>query len=624
MTFLQKRLHVLVPGSFVTALLYSVFSLAFIISPYWAIDKNPTNRVLLLLVTVVLGLAWTAAAGSRLKVDLEPGAWLVFLILLAAMAAMNYRQLTGVIPWRGDEDFHIIKMISFASIVQRMGAWTLAGVAGYAVFLVLAWRKPKWAELAGALVTLGTAAYILEQNPFVHQFPYFLLRYPFFSYWFAVIAPAIGQAAGDPYHEVLYRLLPIIFAAALAWAFQHQIPSPNLAGRLLLGLSVATIPLVFYYSSIFYLEMPAVFLMLVVCFRIRGLLFDEVEQVKRSPAWYCLILIGFIKETTLPFLLCFLVSRWAVQHLKQMPWSPIFQTPESSRVEERKGSIFSRIAGEAGVAFVVLLPVVLYVILRNTYWPNGRAFGMQLANLVNPEAYIAFGKSFVEQFGVFLFFFLGGCFLLLKRKEYASVLFYLLAFVGIPLFHITDSWIFAGYSRFNLFVLPLVLAGSAVFLRWVYEHRSAAALVMAGAAIAASLAITPIRWDGSKEPYWDSYNVDTAEHYYPYREAIRWLKSTHPGEKTLIVGWTTDYFIKFYAEKYQWMNWEVLKRDQNIQNEPLFISRALAGASKENYPIVLVHVLSRDYTAPEKTSGYKVEKVVENSAHKLIIYRQGP
>jgi len=623
MTIFQKRFSVLFPGTFVTAFLFSLFSLAFIITPYWTVGETPTSRLVLLMVTIVTGLVWCVAAGAGLRAHFEPIEWVIFAMLLAAMAALNFQQLTGVIPWRGDEDFHIAKTLFVAQKFVLIGKWILLGLIAYTVFLFLAWKKPRWAEIAGALITLGVVVFFIEANPFARQFPVFLLRYPFVSYWFAAIAPAVAQTAGDPYHEVLYRLLPLVFAGALAWTYQRHLPSSNSGEKLLWGLSVATIPLVFYYTSISYLEMPAVFLMLVVCFRIKDLLYLDAAQLKSSPVWYCLILIGFIKETTLPFLLCFVACRWAVQYLKQKPRSPLYQPQEGSVVERQAVPFAARFLGELGVAFAVLMPLFLYLGFRNTLW-GGRGYGMQLSNLIQPKAYIAFAKSFIEQFGVFMLFFIGGCILLVKRKEYATVAFFLLAFVGIPLFHITDNWIFAGYSRFNLFVLPLVLTGSAVFFCWVYERKKAASLVMGCLAIVASLAITPIRLDGSKQPYWDSYNINTSEHYYPYREAITWLKDTHPNEKVLIVGWTTSYYIDFYAGKYDWKNWEVLKRDRKIRNEADFISHALATAKKQKTPVVLVHVISVEFPVVTENSGYQQEMIIQNSGHSLIVYRQGP
>ena len=51
---------------------------------------------------------------------------------------------------------------------------------------------------------------------------------------------------------------------------------------------------------------PAVLLMAIVAFHAEALLFDEVHEVLQHPAWVALVLIGFIKETALPFLAAFL------------------------------------------------------------------------------------------------------------------------------------------------------------------------------------------------------------------------------------------------------------------------------------------------------------------------------
>lgn len=74
-------------------------------------------------------------------------------------------------------------------------------------------------------------------------------------------------------------------------------------------MAVATIPTIFYYSSITYLEMPAVMLMTIVCLRIEPLARNDTSAIKQDVGWYALILLGFIKETTLPFILMFLAYR---------------------------------------------------------------------------------------------------------------------------------------------------------------------------------------------------------------------------------------------------------------------------------------------------------------------------
>ena len=66
----------------------------------------------------------------------------------------------------------------------------------------------------------------------------------------------------------------------------------GISNKLLWALSVASVPMVYCYFSVLYLELPAAILMLVVCLRIVSPLADDGGNIRRNPAWYALILGG--------------------------------------------------------------------------------------------------------------------------------------------------------------------------------------------------------------------------------------------------------------------------------------------------------------------------------------------
>ena len=63
-------------------------------------------------------------------------------------------------------------------------------------------------------------------------------------------------------------MVPFLSSFLLVWIFQKDLSRSRPYRNLVWGLVVASIPLVYYYSSILYLEMPAVVLMLIVCFNL--------------------------------------------------------------------------------------------------------------------------------------------------------------------------------------------------------------------------------------------------------------------------------------------------------------------------------------------------------------------
>ena len=318
----------------------------------------------------------------------------------------------------------------------------------------------------------------------------------------------------NPYQEVFYRMVPFLSTFALVWIFQRDLCRSKPILNLFWGLAVASIPLVYYYSSILYIEMPAIALMLIVCLNIPSLLKDDFQKIKENPAWYALILIGFIKETTIPFLVCFIgwrliagvvQGRISLKSIKTScaAWGMNFSSP-----------------------CAVLLPVLFYLFLRGTLSQQSRWFSLTLANLSKPIVYSTLLRSFYDQLGLpFFLLFCASCFFLFWKKEFLQAGFFLSLFVLYPAFFAVDTLIYTGYSRFNLFIIPPVLAGAWILIKRLMESRKIIGTITACAILTINLWASPVFIDGTKKPLWGNYLTDTSEHYYPYREALTWLKT---------------------------------------------------------------------------------------------------
>jgi hypothetical protein len=639
------------PKTFVLAVLALVYILAFIVSPYWMMARSPVEMILILIVTISLGAVWCYLSAGELRVHSRGGGLLPFAGLLLGMAALNYRPFISVIPWRGDESVHIAKILYLTSRIPVN--WILCIFFLFGLILYAAWRGSGWAMVPGTLLVVGVVIFYWRNDVLDAANESWILRYPLIDYWLYMLVPKLAGAVFGPYHEILYRIFPAVSMFVLAWIFQSELARSQGPADLLWGFSVATVPIVFYYSSVLYLEPLALFLMLIVCLRIKDLVRDDHDRLGKNPAWYALILIGFIKETTIVFLVCFLICRFIFRLWSRKRPGTFEKQPEDGPGVKSTGPLRRFFAGEMAVFFSVFFPYLLYIFLRSTLTTN-RSFHPYLPSLMDFSVYRAIGQSFLEQFGPFLILFVAGCLLLALRREYSTLCFLLLLFLVIPAFHAADNrGYFAGYSRFNLFVLPAVLAGAQVVLREVVRQRRMLGSVAAGAIILVNLLISPVNPDGTKAPFWGNYLFDTSEHYYPYKEALLWLKETGGDERILFTGMDYTYFLDFYFDGLDWhprhqveqvlvsaspddkfglyfdpLDWHPQRKINRLLmtggGESDNLSKMLVFAGDNDFDVVVYQVLGTDIPRARETGDFHLEKVFRNEAHVLLVYSKAP
>jgi hypothetical protein len=182
-----------------------------------------------------------------------------------------------------------------------------------------------------------------------------------------------------------------------------------------------------------------------------------------------------------------------------------------------------------------------------------------------------------------------------------------------------DTIEYAGYSRFNLFVLPSVLAGSAVCVQFIGTKKKWYLPALTALVLAANLARSPVNIDGTKKPYWGNYLVDTSEHYYPYPEALSWLRDHHNPALILFAGLDFFYYLDFYFDKLNWHpQYELLN---NFRTGDLAsFHDALQTASKNGSACVVVRVDENTVQKPDGVSQFWQLKVFSNRAHSLLVY----
>lgn len=632
----------------IRAALGCVFAVAFIVSPYWAMTSSLILRWVLLGAILGLGILWAAAAAGEARLRVEVHRLPVMAILFAAILALNIRSLMGALSWRGDELTHITRILELVDKTPL--GWILYFASVIAFVLFAAWRQPKWVLVPAIALVAGAAAFGSRPDG-ITLADAWILRYPLLNYWIFMLAPKFASLTGGLYTEALYRIVPFAAMCALAWTFQRRAPGGDGPVGSLWGLAIATVPVVFYYSSILYTEPAAVALMLAACLNIEVLLQTDSAAIRQQPGWYALILVGFVRETTLPFLLFFVVCRTAYQLRSRRAMVGPDKPSESVLSGERGDRLRQLVYGEAQVVYATLLPIILFIVLRSSLG-SPRTYTPVLQAVLNPSVYRAIAQSFIEQFGAWLLLFAVGCWVLVRQKDYNTPAFLLLVAIGTPILSGLDrDGIYAGYSRFNLLVLPSILAGTAIALKHVPLRRLALTTLLPCLLIAVNLLQSPIHLDGTKVPFWGNYLYDTSEHYYPYPEALSWIKQNAPDDRILFGRPAYGYGFGFYFNQLGWHPqytaigirlpvsydrvWDMyfvpsawhpkraldtLIAESNPQGEVGIVLETLRVGVEGDFGVVVYQVLGEHVPAVQGDSDYQLQKIFVNEAHSLMVF----
>ncbi len=597
----------------ITAFLLFLFNLAYIITDYWNMFGSLAMKALFLALSLFLAFGWSLLGSGALRFLRYKKGWLTFLLITALMFVLNYLPLTSDLPWRGDEDYHVTKTLDLFGKVPWYAYVSI--LAAWCVVIWLARRKPHLAATIGGILTAGMLILYPGSKLFAN------IRYPFISYWGFTLPLELLSWINGPYHEILFRIIPFLSAVALAWLFQRHVVSKGVGLKILWALAVAVMPLVFYYSSILYLELPAVFLMTLACLNAETLVKKNFSEVKQNPGWYGLILAGFIKETILPFTFAFIAFRlfFAVKRLVQ---NENHHQDSGDFGFLNLGGRTQFILGELSFIFVTLLPNVYYLVYR-WFFPASRSYGMDWSNLFNNFSdYIVIVQSWVEQFGLFLLLFIAGCVILIKQKKFSTAFLYVALFLGYSVFFHLDKEQYLGYSRFNLLLFPPLAAGAAVLVKSIVQKSRTYGALLAVVVIASSLLLSPIHRDGSKVPYWGNHLTDTSEHYFPVEEAIRYIMDG-PNAKgsTLFAGVKYGYSYPFYQKK---LDWQPERVNVFITSEEFDdatnLNKALILAEQEGYEFIIFFVQDRVSPQLPRDSQFRELNTFSNMGHTIVLY----
>ncbi len=623
---MRLRSRIAFPRPLVFALLFSLFLLCFIVTPLWNTLPGLPLKAAFLALTLVSAFPWawwgSGAEGAGPPYLRSPtlGDLLTLLAMAIPIFVWNFPALSASIPWRGDEEYHIL----FAAQLADMVPGHLAHLAVLACFLAWAWRNPVMnRSVISATMIFGILAAFAGRS--AHLDIYRVLRYPILlkyltalPVYLSTLMPslsAIPFGPGGPFPEIPYRLLPLLSGILLSWCgfrFLGRHPLPIRIGG---ALIIAGLPLVRYYQTLFYLEMPAVLCMTLVCFQAVPLLRADPKSLVRYPGWYALLLIGFLKETTLPFLAAFLCCRLLFQ------LSRLLQLSRPSRLASlpQRPFAWKAWAREAVVFFCVAFPLFLYLFYRlrlNT----SRGYHPEASNLLDPRFLILVARSWWDSFGLLLPLSAAGAALLLRRRsryKWPALVFPCLAFFLVFLFHFLDGGLYVGYSRFNLFLLPALMALAWEALRYGAVRRPSLAVAALVLIFAANLALTPLNPDGSRKPNWGIYASEIGDHSYPYREALACVKREHAGEKIRLTGLYYPYATWFYLGPDGVPELSLVDKPAD---EGATLDSLLAASAAEGFADVLYHVIGDTVPAIVDVHGYGRRREFRNQAHVLVLF----
>jgi hypothetical protein len=621
--------------------LFLAFNLSFILSPYWLLPAFAEGwlRTALLIFLIAAGTTWAwLGSGAVAFGAFRRPVWL--LLVSVPLVALNARALGAGIPWRGDEGFHfggtaalflhlhqkslapvealmIASVFGFVWAARRLDSFGLraaaicAGFIAVEIFVVEILRHHLGDSLQYPYNRLGGRTSILPDRTFED---YNLLRYPYVVRWLSAIpllllSPFIHLTLPFTGHgeEVAYRLVPLFSALLIAWAVWLGMANKAAWMRWLMAMAVGTTPLLVYYTSTLYLELPAVLLMTIALLDIERLLVSPPRQLGSIPAWYALIMVGFVKETTFPFLLTFVACRLLGRARAIKSWREV--------------------GAEMAVMVAALFPWALYVFFRDI-WAESNPYVPEFARLWDAKNYRALFHSYAGQFGPLAVLACGGIIYLMLNRRYLVVLFLVGAFVGDALVHLVDQVHLVGYSRFNLFLLPVVTMAATYAIDLISRRQAAVAALLAAGVISANLWISPLHADGTKVGGWGDYGFDESEHDYPYREAVGWLAVHHARDRILVTG--MDYNLELYFYRPDSMHITLMTLPYNRvdsiapHDDPRAVASDLAGAAREGFDVVVYHVWGADSSAMPQPPGWRLARVISNQSNCLVVYERSP
>ena len=581
--------------------LFSLILLCFVLTPLWNSLPGFSLKIMVLLLTLIFAyvFAWFGSSDVTLfnLSQLKSG-----LFIFVLMTLFNGRALLLSITWKGDEDFHFLFAKQLFEIVCTHKFYGI--ITFFFFFFFLVQKKLNKFTLLVSLVLAILAAWAGHH---AHLDIYNILRYPItIKYFTAGLVYLYSFLPANNYPELPYRMIPFVSSTITIWLAWKVLKTSRAFPRIFMICFLITIPILRYYCTLFYLEMPAVLCMTLVLIRAPLLLEKSLSEIIQDASWYALIFLGFIKETVLPFLLVFMACRF------------IFYTISLFKLK----FCINDWLREALFYLMVGTPLFLYLCYRMGMG-NARSYQPSFQNLLDLTLVKILLQSWWESFGILFPLAMAGLVLLLIRKQWPQLVLFFTTLIAFTLFHFIDGNLYIGYSRFNLFLLPVFLLAGLEFMVFVAAINPKIILVITTIGLTVNYFLTPLNWDGTRKPHWGIYLSDVGENDYPYKEALMEIKKLHFGNQVRLVGNPYPYLLNFYLEPKEMLTMSLDSLSLNRQNqnrEAQFLDSLLNDSEMKGFKAVLFHLFTDSLLANYNDHVYKHHQVFSNQAHSLVLF----
>lgn len=581
------------------------FALAFLILPYWLYfggkQLAPPLQILWFAAMAAAGRLWAKAleAVTGDSRPLPPLTWWKAAAAAAALLCISWPAFFQVVPSRGDESQHILRLWEWLLFVRSLlQSWTGRLALGcFAATLVLVRKKWRIAAAAalGCAMGLWICAILLTASSVDMNW---LPRYPGLQIWWQATALAYAPIKSWIAQEALYRVTPFLAVLGLAlYAMRGPLAPCSAPIQLGAAFLIATAPAVRYYSTLLYLDLPLAAAMTIVCFEIEELAaFSRTGKIPGSAGWYALLLAGFLKETALIFIATSLLfCAWGRRRLT--------------------------------IAWAVGAPVALFLVSAGVQ----RGYAFRPANWATFSNYKILAGALWEQYGWLLLLAAIGVVLLAKERRVLLIAFGLAVGVAYTLFYLGDSAIvlqqgvwrpkYLGHARFMLAWLPALAAFSAQALRLLPPKI---AWACAGIVLAGNLWVYPVSTMAAPNSHWGDYVYDTGDHFYPYNIAFERGRSEFPqARRVIVIGADFYYPYVFYQRKWSWpAQIDSIVLPTGYSEDAYRRSAAEAAARKPD--LIWVHVMDHLPGAVYESapSGYAPAGDYRSRFHRILAFRR--
>ncbi len=584
------------------------FALALLVLPYWLYFQGeqpaPWWQIAWCGAMAAAGWAWVRAVDSLTGAP-EPSTplrWWKAAVVSAGVLALNWRALFQVMASRGDEPTHLMRLWGWLAFLKYLVA-SWAGPAAIVLGLAGWWLRRR---TRGGMATaaLGGAAglwiyAVIDQAWRADLFT--LPRYPGLEMWWQLTALAWAPVKSWIAQEGLYRIVPLLSAAALGlYLMRGPLAGAPALSQLAAALAVASLPTVRYYSTLLYLDLPLALAMTVTCCEVERLAAGAARgRIAASAGWYALALAGFLKETAAVFV-------------------PVAFAFVAGRAAGRRVRLFWALAG----------PLALLLAAAGA---QQRGYRLGLENLAVASNYRILGGALWEQYGLALALAAAGSIVLAKERRWLLIGFAVTTAAAYTGFYLADGATvmqqgvprprYLGHARFLLAWLPAVVVFGAHAVRRLGGWAGPA---VAGLVLAANLAWYPVTAASAPRANWGDYVSDTSDHFYPYDQAFERGRAEFPGARAVaVVGADFYYPFSFYQAKHGWPS-----AIQDYYLPPAYSAeayrqeaeRAIRGSPDLVWVHVMDHLPAEAYRV--ELPGYVLAGEYRSKYHRILLYRR--